>query len=350
MASTENFDRIIEGKQVSLYTLKNSQNTQLDITNYGCRIVRLRVPDRQQGLIDAVMGFESLEKYMQPAGIYQGATVGRFANRIAKGHFHLNNHDYQLSINNPPNHLHGGPHGFATKVWEVEEVGGNRISLSYLSVDGEENYPGNLKVRVSFTLSEQNEVFISYEATTDKTTILNLTNHAFFNLNGQGSGTILHHLLQINASRFTPVDETLIPTGILARVENTPFDFTRPHPIGERIHDADIQLGFGKGYDHNYVLDEDMHKIGFAAKVTGDKTGLAMEVFTDQPGMQFYTANFMPPDPGAGAAIPDAFRSAFCLETQHFPDSPHHSNFPSTTLQPGEVFTATTIYKFSAGN
>lgn len=347
MAGKERFDKILAGKQVALFTLKNSRNTELCLTNYGCRIVSLTVNDQHNNPTDVVMGFDSIDGYLETTEVYHGATIGRYSNRIARGNFHLKENEYQLAINNPPNHLHGGPAGFHTKVWDLEQQTRDSITLSYLSADGEEGYPGNLTLKVSFRLSEQNEVIINYEGTTDQSTILNVTNHAYFNLNGLGSGTILNHILQINADHYTPVDETLIPYGNLETVAKTPFDFTAPTTIGKRINTDHIQLKYGNGYDHNYVLNKNGLEPNFAARVTADKTGIVMEVYTDQPGMQFYTGNFMAGENNIKGNVPDHFRTAFCLETQHFPDAPHHFNFPTTVLNPGDVFRSTTLYKFS---
>lgn len=341
----ENFERIIDGRKVSLFSLKNAMGTVLNITNYGCRIVSLVVKTKNGDPIDVVLGFDSMDGYLNASEVYYGATIGRFANRIANGKFTLAGNDYELAINNEPNHLHGGPSGFHTKVWKVESQTENRIELSYFSPDGEEGYPGNLQVKTSFELTEENEVRISYEAETDEATIINLTNHAYFNLNGQGSGTILNHVLQINADLFSVVDESLIPTGS-APVVDSPFDFRLPKRIGEHIRDDHEQLKFGNGYDHNYVLPGSAESLPLVARVEADKSGIIMEVLTDQPGMQFYTGNFMKGDNLIKGHVPDDFRSAFCLETQHFPDSPNHAEFPSTVLEPGEIFESVTVYRF----
>jgi aldose 1-epimerase len=341
----ENFERTLDGKKVDLFKLENSHGTRLCITNYGCRIVSLQVKNSDQKAFDVVMGFDSLDGYLQATEVYHGATIGRYANRIALGAFTLDTVDYTLPINNEPNHLHGGPGGFHTKVWDVIKVEDQMITLAYLSPDGEEGYPGNLQIRVSFTLTEENEVIISYEAETDKTTILNLTNHAYFNLNGLGSGTILNHRLQINADLFSTVNESLIPTGTAAVID-TPFDFRELKRIGERINEDHIQLQYGNGYDHNYVLPGSSEELPVIARVEADKSGLNMEVLTDQPGVQFYTGNFMSGENIVKGQVPDHFRTAFCLETQHFPDSPNHAAFPSTTLAPGEKFSSRTVYRF----
>ena len=344
MPKREHFERTIDGQPVGLYTLKNESGTQLCITNYGCRIVSLLVNGPDGNPVDIVVGFDSLDGYLTATEVYHGATIGRYANRIAGGSFSLNDKDYTLAVNNEPNHLHGGPAGFHTKVWEVEAHDECAVAMRYLSKDGEEGYPGNLEVKVRFELTARNEVHIGYEAISDQDTILNITNHAYFNLNGQGSGTILHHTLQIFADRYTPVDATLIPTGELAPVEDTPFDFREEQTIGKRINEANEQLQYGNGYDHNYVLNG--AGLRPVAHVTGDKTGLHMQVLTDQPGVQFYTGNFMSGDNLIKGQVPDHFRTAFCLETQHFPDAPHHPHFPSALLPAGVVFTSRTVYSF----
>jgi aldose 1-epimerase len=338
------FNETLNGKNVSLHFLHNKNNIEVAITNYGARIVALVVPDKQEQPTDVVVGFDSLDGYLNATETYHGAIVGRYANRIARGKFSLNGKNYQLSINNPPNHLHGGPEGFNNQVWKIEEVKSNSIKLSYFSKDGEENYPGNLNVFVTYTLSDQDELIINYEASSDQPTVFNITSHPFFNLNGQGSGPVKDHLLQINASNYTPVDEALIPTGIFT-VEHTPFDFRRPKKIGSDINNANDQLKFGAGYDHNFVLDgEGMRTAGIAI---GDKSGIQMEVITDQPAMQLYTGNYMRGENTIKYGLKDNHREAFCLETQHYPDSPNHPEFPSTVLNPDDVFRSTTIYKFS---
>ena len=328
----------------SLHFLNNKNNIQVAITNYGARIVALIVPDKKEQSTDVVVGFDSLEGYLTSTETYHGAIVGRYANRIAKGKFSLNGKSYELSINNPPNHLHGGPKGFNNQVWKIEEAKSNSIQFSYFSKDCEENYPGNLNVLVTYTLSDQDELIINYEASTDQPTIFNITSHPFFNLNGQGSGSVEDHLLQINASNYTPVDEALIPTGIVT-VEHTPFDFRTSKKIGRDINNENDQLKFGAGYDHNFVLDGE--GIRTAGMAIGDKSGIQMDVITDQPGMQLYTGNYMKGENTIKYGLKDNYREAFCLETQHYPDSPNHPEFPSTVLNPGDVFHSTTIYKFS---
>jgi aldose 1-epimerase len=338
------FNETLNGEKVSLHFLNNKNNIEVAITNYGARIVALVVPDKNQQPTDIVVGFDSLQGYLNSTETYHGAIVGRYANRIARGKFTLNGKTYQLATNNPPNHLHGGPKGFNNQVWKMEDVRQNSIKLSYFSKDGEENYPGNLNVSVTYRISDNDELIIDYKATTDKATVLNITAHPFFNLNGQGTGTVENHLLQINADNYTPVDETIIPTGIFT-VENTPFDFRAFKPIGQNINDENEQLKFGAGYDHNFVLNgQGLRTAGIAI---GDRSGIVMETITDQPGMQLYTGNWMQGNNTIKYGLKDNSREAFCLETQHFPDSPNHSEFPSTVLNPGEVFRSTTIYKFS---
>ena len=345
----DNFNKEIDGKTVKLYTLTNKNGVKVEITNYGGKVVSINVPDKDGNLGDIVLGYESIDEYIK-GNFYFGALIGRYGNRIAKGKFSLNGEEYQLATNNGENHLHGGIKGFHDVVWEaitLEIDGEQALELSYISIDGEENYPGTLKSKVIYQLTEKNELKITYEAETDKTTVLNLTHHSFFNLAGEGSGTINNHELMINADRFTPVDEGLIPTGELAKVENTPMDFRTGTVIGERVDSDFEQLKFGKGYDHNWVLNKENNEMSLAASVYEPTTGRVMEVWTDQPGLQFYGGNFLDAtDIGKGGKAYE-FRTAFCLETQHFPDSPNNPNFPTTTLNPGEKYTHTCIYKFS---
>ncbi|HEU4471590.1 MAG TPA: aldose epimerase family protein [Flavisolibacter sp.] len=336
------FDREIGGKPTALYVLKNGL-LEVAITNLGARIVALLVGREQP--VDVVAGFDNIEQYLSATEPFHGAIVGRYANRIARGRFSLNGRDYQLSINNEPNHLHGGPSGFHNQVWKVEEANEQALSLSYLSPDGEENYPGNLQVRLRYSLQGNGDLRIDYEAETDKATVFNITSHPFFNLNGQASGTIENHRLQVMAGHYNPVDQALIPTGI-SPVEGTPFDFREPMEIGRMIDGKNDQLTYGGGYDHNFVLNPGQG-IRLAAIAIGDRTGITMEVHTDQPGMQLYSGNFMKGDNRLKYGQLDNRREAFCLETQHFPDSPNQPDFPSTVLEPGQVFRSTTIYRFS---
>ena len=344
---SNNFKQTLEGKQVHLYTIGNGK-IKAAITNFGGRLVSLLVPDSSGKLTDVVLGYNSLKDYQQYTknGAYFGALIGRYGNRIAKGKFTLDGKSYQLAINNPPNALHGGPKGFSTVVWDVVKTTPTSVELHYLSKDGEESYPGNLDVHVTYALTDDNGLSITYKAKTDKTTILNLTNHSYFNLNGEGSGTVNNHSLQLNASKFTPVDATLIPTGKLEPVAGTPFDFTKPEKIGARIDVKDQQLEFGKGYDHNFVLDAKDKSQHLAAVVVGDKSGIKMEAYTDQPGIQFYGGNFLEGGDKDKTGKAYEHRTALCLETQHFPDSPNHPQFPTTVLKPGETFSSVTSYRF----
>lgn len=332
---------------VDLYTLTNVNGLEARIMTYGATVVSLKVPDRRGKLADVVLGYESLEGYLKNSPFF-GAIVGRYGNRIGKGRFSLNGKQYTLAKNNGENTLHGGIKGFDKVVWKAKEVkkkGGNSLSLSYLSKDGEEGFPGNLSVTVVYTLTNNNELKIEYSATTDKTTVINLTHHSYFNLAGEGS--ILNHELMIDANRFTPVDEGLIPTGELRSVKGTPMDFTRSSLIGARIDQQDEQLTFGKGYDHNWVLNNPGGKLAFAARAYEPGSGRVMEVFTTEPGLQFYSGNFLDGTiTGKGGQVYKQ-RYGFCLETQHFPDSPNKPKFPSTVLKLGQHYTSTTIYKFA---
>jgi aldose 1-epimerase len=346
---SSSFNTTVNGKQVGLYNLKNKNGLSVLITNFGGRIVSFLVPDKNGVLTDVVLGYQKLSGYQKETDPYFGALIGRYGNRIAKGKFSLEGKEYQLAINNAPNTLHGGPAGFHVRVWDAKPVGANALELTYVSKDTEEGYPGTLTAKVTYTLTDNNELKIDYAVSTDKTTVQNLTNHAYWNLDGQGKPTINDHLLMINADKFTPVDKTLIPTGELKDVAGTPFDFRTSTAIGLRVDADDEQIKAGPGYDHNFVLNKDGAGISLAAKVTGPETGITMEVSTTEPGIQFYGGNFLDGkdhDGKGGIAYPR--RSAFCLETQHFPDSPNQPSFPSTVLKPGTTYTSTTIYKFSA--
>ncbi|GGK61658.1 aldose epimerase family protein [Rufibacter glacialis] len=342
-----NFQKTIDGKQTDLFMLKNKNNLQVAITNYGGRVVSLLVPDKTGELTDVSIGFDNVEDYAEGADTYFGATIGRYGNRIAKGKFTLDGKEYTLATNNNENHLHGGNKGFSRVVWAAKQVDDKTLELTYLAKDMEEGYPGNLNVKVTYTLTDENELKVSYQATTDKATVVNLTNHTFFNLNGEGSGDVLGHQLQINADRYNPVDATLIPTGIES-VANTPFDFRQSTAIGARIKDQHQQLTYGNGYDHNYVLNGDGKDMKLAATVTGDKSGITMEIRTQEPGIQLYSGNFMESGHTLKTGSKDDFRTAFCLETQHFPDSPNQPAFPSTVLRPGQTYSTTTVHTFSA--
>ena len=343
------FQKNIDGKNTDLFILKNKNHVEAAFTNYGARILSFQIPDKSGNLTDVVVGFGSIEAYQQSTERYFGATIGRYGNRIANGKFKLDSKEYSISINNSPNALHCGKKGFQDVVWDAKQLNEQTLELTYLSKDLEEGFPGNLQVKVIYSLSDDNELIINYEASTDKKTILNLTNHAFFNLNGEGSGTILNHTLKIDSEQYTPVDSTLIPLGEIVAVAGSPFDFRKAVRIGERIEDTNIQLKYGKGYDHNYVLNPGKNgEMKAAATVRGDKSGIVMEVFTQEPGLQFYSGNFMKSKNTFKGGTNDDFRTAFCLETQHFPDSPNQAHFPSTILKPGELYKTKTIYKFSS--
>jgi len=341
------FDTTINNKAIKLYILKNDGITA-KFTNYGGRLVSLLVPDKQGKIVDVVVGLGSVNDYVKSTEPYFGATIGRFGNRIAKGKFNLEGKIYSLFKNNEPNTLHGGKMGFQYVVWDAQQPNDSTLVLKYLSKDGEEGFPGNLNVTVTYSLTNDYGLKMKYEATTDKTTIVNLTNHAFFNLNGEGSGSILKHCLKIYADKYTPVDSTLIPTGKIESVKGTPFDFTQFAEIGARINNKNQQLTYGKGYDHNFVLNKDkVGEMSHAATIDGDKTGIKMDIYTQEPGLQFYSGNFMAGKNTFANGTKDSYRTAFALETQHFPDSPNQSNFPSTVLKPGEVFKSMSLYKFS---
>ena len=342
------FGKLGDGQSVDLYVLTNKQGMEAAITNYGGTLVSLKVPDKSGKIGDVVLGYDKVEGY-ESGKSYFGATVGRYGNRIAHAKFTLDGVTYTLEKNDGENHLHGG---FNKRVWRAKDVStsaGQALELTYLSKDGEEGYPGNLSVKVVFTLSaNQNALKIDYTATTDKPTVLNLTHHSYFNLAGQGNGDVLKHQLTIHASKFTPVDATLIPTGELREVRNTPFDFLKPNAIGARIDQEDQQLKFGKGYDHNWVLDrKSTDSLFLAAQVYEPETGRVMEVLTTEPGLQFYSGNFLDGSIQGKEGKTYAHRGALCLETQHFPDSPNRPDFPSTVLRPGQEFRSTTVYKFS---
>ena len=344
------FRKSINGKSTDLFYLKNAHGMAAAITNYGGRLISLLVPSRSGELIDVVVGMGTLQAFLDtPEEAYYGATVGRYANRIANGRFSLDGKEYVLAVNNGPNHLHGGIKGFQAVVWDAEQLDDSSLLLSYRSIDGEEGYPGNLDVELTYSLTENNELTISFKAATDKTTVINLTNHTYYNLNGVGSGTIENHVLQINADYYTPTDQYSVPTGVLEPVSGSPFDFRKPFRIGERINEDYLQLEYGSGYDHNFVLNKTAEeKLSFAASATGDKTGVLMEVFTEEPGIQLYTGNFMKGENALKGGSKDERRNAFCLETQHFPDSPNRASFPSTILQPEEVYQSNTLLRFTS--
>ncbi|HKV38417.1 MAG TPA: aldose epimerase family protein [Blastocatellia bacterium] len=342
------FGHMPDGRQIDLYTLTNASGMEARIITYGGILVSLKAPDHNGVMGDVVLGYDSLEGYLNKSPFF-GALIGRYGNRIGKGKFSLGGHEYQLATNDGANHLHGGVKGFDKVVWKAHELrspAGVSLSLSYLSKDGEEGYPGNLAVTVVYTLTARNELKLDYTATTDKQTVVNLTNHSYFNL--AGGGTILDHTLLINANRFTPIDDGLIPTGELRSVKGTPMDFTKPTAIGSRINNASDQLKYGKGYDHNWVLNPGKAKMKFAARLHDPSSGRTMEIYTDQPGLQFYSGNFLDGTiTGKGGQVYE-HRSGLCLETQHFPDSPNKPRFPSTVLKPGQKYHTTSVYRFSA--
>ncbi|HEX5082855.1 MAG TPA: aldose epimerase family protein [Blastocatellia bacterium] len=345
----EDFGKTKDGQSVDIYTLTNANGVEARITTYGGIIVSLKTPDRAGKLDDIVLGFDSLDEYLKGNPFF-GAIAGRYANRIAKGRFTLNGAEYKLAVNNGENSLHGGIVGFDKVVWKARPVPtkeGVALELAYLSKDGEEGYPGNLSVKVVYTLTDKNELRIDYSATTDKDTVINLTNHSYFNLAGQGSGDILNHQLTINAKSFTPVDSTLIPTGELRPVKGTPFDFTQPTAIGARVNQDDEQLKFGGGYDHNFVVDGQTGVLRRAAKAVDPSTGRVLEVWTTEPGVQFYIGNFLTEMKGKAGKTYNK-RYGFCLETQHFPDSPNKPDFPSAVLKKDGEYKTTTVFKFSA--
>ncbi|HWD92593.1 MAG TPA: aldose epimerase family protein [Verrucomicrobiae bacterium] len=336
-----------DGVPVTLYTLHNRNGVSVSICNYGGLVTSLKVPDRNGKFGDVVLGYDNVAGYIKSSP-YFGALVGRYGNRIAKGKFTLDGQEYTLATNNPPNALHGGWKGFDKVIWQatpVESESGPSLRLTYFSKDGEEGYPGNLAVTAVYTLTEDNAMKLEYTATTDKDTVINLTHHSYFNL--AGKGTILNHVVMINADKFTPVDSTLIPTGELRPVEGTPFDFRTPTAIGARIGQNDEQLKFAGGYDDNWVINDYTGAVRLMARVTEPTTGRVLEVLSGEPGLQFYTGNFLDGTLKGKGGWVYQFRDAFCMEPQHFPDSPNHPDFPSVELKPGQVYHNTLIYRFS---
>jgi aldose 1-epimerase len=343
---------MFQGKPVEMVTLKNKNGMEVQAMTYGGIITSLKAPDRDGKLADVVLGFDRSNQYFaDPPPPFFGAIVGRYGNRIAKGEFALDTKQYVLAKNNGPNHLHGGNKGFDKVLWHVatkETPAGASAIFTRTSPDGEEGYPGNLPVRVTYTLTDKNELIVDYHATTDKPTVVNLTQHSYFNLAGEGSGDILGHQLTLNADRYTPVDDTLIPTGELAPVAGTPFDFRQPTAIGARINQDNPQLKNGKGYDHNWVLNRKGAGPELAARLTDPKSGRTLEIATTEPGIQFYSGNFLDGTIKGKNAHVYGHRTGLCLETQHFPDSPNHKNFPSTELRPGKSYDSRTVFTFSA--
>jgi aldose 1-epimerase len=345
---TANFEMPVDGKNTRLCVLTNAQGMEVAVLNYGAKIVSLAVPAKNGSIVDVVTGHHSIEEYLHSEEPYFGAICGRYANRIAKGRFELDGAVYdRLAVNNGPNSLHGGIKGFHAVVWDIRSTDAQTLELAYTSPDGEEGFPGTLQTTVVYHLSDRNELEISYRAVTDKPTVLNLTNHSYFNLSGAGDPSIDDHLLTIPADHYLPTDRTAIPCGPKAPVEGTPMDFRTPHTVGERIREPFEQLVFGKGYDHTFVLNKEAGELSLCARCVSPKTGIAMEVFTTEPGVQLYTGNWMTGNFAGknGQRYPE--RAALCLETQHFPDSPNRPEYPSTTLRPGEVFQSRTVFRFS---
>ena len=343
------FGKTAAGENVDLYVLRNVNGMETKITNFGGIVVSLTAPDRNGAFADVVLGFNDLESYLTKNNPYFGALIGRYGNRIGKGRFKLNGVEYKLAVNNGENHLHGGIKGFDKVIWtgrEMKTKDGPAVVLTYVSKDGEEGYPGNLRVRVIYTLTNKNELKIDYSATTDKATVLNLTHHSYFNFHGEGNGDILDHRVTINANRFVPTDAGSIPTGELRRVMGTPFDFLKATAIGARINDDEEQLKLGNGYDHTWVINGRPGTLRLAATASEPTSGRRMEVWTTEPGMQFYTGNFLDGSLTGKAGKPYPRRSGFCFETQHYPDSPNKPSFPTTTLRPGATYRSTTIYRF----
>jgi aldose 1-epimerase len=345
--SRQDFGKTTDGVAVSLYTLTNQSGMEARITNYGGIVVSLKTPDRSGKMGDVVLGYDNLDGYLKTTP-YFGALIGRYGNRIGGARFTLNGHEYKLAKNDGDNSLHGGTRGFDKRVWTAKEAGPAALQLTYVSKDGEEGYPGTLSVTVLYTLTDANELKIEYTATTDKDTVLNLTNHSYFNLAGAGEGDVLGHLATLHADRFLPVDKGLIPTGELRPVQGTPFDFRKATAIGSRIGQKDEQLQLGNGYDHCWVLSRKAQGMALAAEVHEPKTGRTLQVLTTEPAIQFYTGNFLDGTITGKGGKKYQQRYAFCVETQHYPDSPNKTSFPTTVLKPGQKYHTTTVYKFGA--
>jgi aldose 1-epimerase len=341
------FGKTADGTAVEIFTLKNDNGLEVRAINYGGIITSLKTPDRNGTVADIVLGFDTLDGYLKDHPFF-GAIIGRYGNRIAKGRFVLDKVPYTLATNNGPNHLHGGVKGFDKHVWDVEVLSSSSLQFSRVSPDGEEGYPGTLAVQVIYSLTPFNELIVDYKATTDMPTHVNLTQHSYFNLAGHNAGDILGHELMIDADRYTPVDGTLIPTGELAPVSGTPFDFRTPTKIGARINDAHPQLRNGQGYDHNWVLNRDSGRLMLVARVSEPASGRWMEVATTEPGLQFYAGNFLDGTLSGKGGAKYGHRSGFCLETQHFPDTPNQDSFPTTELRPGEEYSSRTVFRFGA--
>ena len=338
------FGKTADGTAVEIFTLKNENGIEVAVTNYGATITSIRTPDRNGNVADIVLGFDTLDGYLGEHPKV-GPVIGRYANRISLGRFTIDGVVHKLAMNNGPNHIHGGERGFDRYVWQAEELAGNSVRFSRVSPDGEEGYPGNLQVAVAYSLTNYNELVVEYQATTDLPTHVNLTQHTYFNLAGPG-GDVLGHELMINADRYTPVDRSSIPLGELAPVAGTPFDFRKPTPIGARIEARNPQLEHGRGYDHNFVLNRKGDGLQLAARVVEPASGRVLEVATTEPGMQLYTGNFLDGTIHGKGGVAYGRFSGFCLETQHFPDSPNKPNFPSTVLRPGDTYSSRTVFKF----
>jgi aldose 1-epimerase len=342
------FQTELNGKRTDLFTLRNSNGLEMAVTNFGARVIELWVPDKDGNFADIVLGHNNIKKYVNYKGErFLGATIGRYGNRIAKGKFELDGVTYHLPLNNGPNSLHGGDKGFDMVVWDAKQIDNSKLEFTYLSKDGEEGYPGNLKVMMTYELTDNNEFVVTHHATTDKPTVINLTHHSFFNLHGEGNGSINDHILMINADKYTPVDSVLIPNGQFSEVGNTPMDFRDPTEIGSRLNVNFEQLKFGGGYDHNWVLTRvKSGDVELAATVYEPTSGRFMEVFTTEPGIQFYGGNFFDGSIIGKCGKTYDYRGSLALETQHFPDSPNQTGFPSTVLNPGENYNHICIYKF----
>ncbi|SVA49242.1 uncharacterized protein METZ01_LOCUS102096 [marine metagenome] len=349
----KSFGILDDGRNVQLFTLKNAQGTSVDIMDLGGVIVSLRTADATGNITDITTGFDHPQQYLSGSG-YMGAIVGRYANRIANGRFSLDGKQYSLAKNNGDNAIHGGLIGFDKKFWHTDTESENSeasLSLTLESKDGEEGYPGNLTAKVTYTLNDRDQLIIDYSATTDKVTVINLTQHAYFNLNGHGAGSVLDQEIMINADQYTPIDNESIPTGELASVEGTPLDFRTPKPIGVNINSSHEQIRFGSGFDHNFIISHPVEgELTLAASVLSPSTGRTLNVYTDQPGIQFYTGNFLNGTLIGKEGAVYARRNAFCLETQHYPDSPNKPNFPSTILRPGEQYVTRTVFEFGVSS
>ncbi len=344
---SERFEMLLDGKQTQLTVLKNAHGCEVALLNYGARIVSLLVPDKNGKMVDVVTGHESIADYLTTEEPYFGAICGRYANRIARGHFLLDGKDYNLAINNGPNSLHGGVKGFTFRVWDVEKLSDEMAVFRLTAADGEEGYPGNLQVEVRYTLTDENIVKIDYRAITDKPTVLNLTNHSYFNLSGEGEPTAEDHIVAIHADEFLPMDDTSIPYGKPEKVADSPMDFRTPHVVGERIEADFEQLHFGRGYDHTFIIRKNADEMAVAVECVSPKTGIKLTVASDQPGVQFYSANWMTGNMLGKHGHRYPMRAALCFETQHFPDSPNKPEYPSVVLRPTEIFESHTEFRFS---